>query len=211
MAAQSDSIIDKIEKSCGVHFLNSIFKFNRNSLTKYILKGDFLTYAINHIRNDKAQVSVLHWFDDFWIYIEMIIIKEKEDFTRTSISISIFQGEAEDNVKNQLFRAEWDNYENNTIHPQPHWHVYPFKYDMKTYEDFEAYNEIVNESVAGFEATVANKKKNKIINISDFHFAMNGQWIENLNHIHKIKEDSNIVLWLTGVLAHIKEQLSFVK
>jgi hypothetical protein len=204
-------LIDRIEKSCGVLFLNSTFKFNRNSLTKYVLKGDFLTQAINHIRNDKAQVSVLHWFEDFWIYIEMIIIKEKENFTHTSISISIFQGAADDNVKNQLFRAEWDNYENNTVHPQPHWHVYPFKYDVKTYEDFEAYNELINESNIGFEASIINKKASKIIDISDFHFAMNGQWVEHSNHIHRITEDNAIVLWLTGVLTHIKDQLSFIK
>lgn len=212
MTESHEKLIEEIEKACSIHFLESKFKFSKSSFFKFILKGDYLTYAVNHIRNSKSQVCVLHWFEDFWIYIDVSLIKKKEDFTETSISISIFQGDANDSIKTQLFRAEWDNYENNKVHPQPHWHIYPFKYDIKTYEDFEAYNNLIEESnKEGFESSIKNNKTNNIIDVRDFHFAMNGQWAENKNHIHKITNDSNIISWISGVLGHIKEQLTFVK
>jgi len=160
-----------------------------------------MSFAINRHKNYASEVNVLHWFDDFWLFIEMQILNR-----RKSISISIFQGEQNDKAKCQLLRAEWDDYGNTgESHAQPHWHITS---NQAIEETFKKYAEITDDG--GFIDTL-KAEKSKVIDINRIHFAMNGNWQNNETHIHKIDDETKIVNWLKGVLTHLKNELTYSK
>lgn len=206
-------LIELINQTCSPFFEFSKFVLTHKDLNFYTISGSDLTYAIDNYGTGKREVKVLKWFDDFWLYKEIRLVPELKKYPNIFVTISIFQGSADDNVKSQLFRAEWDNYnDNSSVHPQPHWHIYPYKYDSKTYEDFEAYNDMRDSEVneQGFEAQL-KKKKAELIDIRYVHFAMNGKWSNNEGCVNKIQKDTELINWLSGILAHIKEQLLYVR
>jgi len=214
-------ITSKIENVFDVYFPESTVKLRQKDYGFYVISGDVLSNAINIIRNDREEINVLKWFNDFWIYFEIRFIPTNVDenhenfiqiddkYYQINLSLSVFQGVNSDLSKTQLFRAEWDNYGNNKKHPQPHWHIYPFKYDYKTYQDFETFMEIKDEP--GFEEFIELKTKQEIIDISNLHFAMNGQWSKNNGHIHFVENINELFNWMNGLLNHIKEQLEYVQ
>ena len=167
--------------------------------------------AINIRKNDKAPIKVVNWFDDIWVYIEIKFFPnpKKGAFPNTFFSLSVFQGDKNDNEKTQLFRAEWDNYpDNKNSHSQPHWHIYPHKYKMKVYKDFEDFLEL-SEKDKDF---LSFKKSDKdLIEINKFHFAMNAQWSEKKSDIHTINEMSDLTSWFSGLLNHLKLELKELK
>ena len=167
--------------------------------------------AINIRKNDKLPVKVINWFDDIWVYIEIKFIPnpQKGIFPNTFFSLSVFQGNADDIEKTQLFRAEWDNHiENNNGHSQPHWHIYPHKYKMKVHKDFEDFIELT-EKDNDFHSFKGNDKD--LVEINRFHFAMNGQWSQNKPDTHSITERSDLTNWFNGLLNHLKKELEYVK
>ncbi len=194
-------LIEEINKQCKIFFLESSFVL---SLVKnrFQLMGDNISKAVNNHKNDRNEISVLKWFDDYWIYIE-IRFENKNTF----ISISVFQGEISDNIKNQLFRAEWDDYNNpDEKHPQPHWHITSNQAIENTFAEL-----IENDKEEGFAAFILNEEKSKIIDINKIHFPMNGNWINNDGHIHLIDDNEKIVRWFQGFFSVMKSQLQYVK
>jgi len=167
--------------------------------------------AINIWKNDRTSINVINWFDDIWVYIEIKFIPnpKKGVFPNTFFSLSVFQGTINDNVKTQLFRAEWDNYnENGNSHSQPHWHIYPHKYKMTVHQDFEEFIEL-SEKDDDFLSYKNNYKD--LVDINKFHFAMNGQWSINNSEFHSISKGSDLVNWFNGLLNHLKMELEYVK
>ncbi len=208
-----EKLKNKIEKVCKEYFRNSTFKLDEKIFGNYIISGNNLSHAINQYKNEKKEVNVLLWFNDFWIYFEMTLVPKPKAYPKIFITLSIFEGAASDSVKTQLFRADWDNYydeiDDNNKHPQPHWHIYPSKYKPEIIKDFEAFINIKKEET--FEDSLNPEYyDNKIINIIKFHFAMNGDWAVSKKHIHFIDKDEILLDWLSGLLGHIKEQLEFI-
>jgi hypothetical protein len=124
----------------------------------------------------------------------------------TFISLSVFQGDDQDEIKHQLFRAEWDDHNNSEEkHPQPHWHITS---DYTIEENFKDFSNSFDKgnSFATFEAV-----KSEIIDIKRMHFAMNGNWHSGFSHIHAIDDNIKIVRWFQGILNHIKIELEYVK
>lgn len=198
-------LIKKIEDIASLYFLESAFKLNSKDYNIYKIEGN--SSAINNIRNDKQQINVLKWFKNYWAYFEMRIIPNDE-YPTIFLSISIFEGEADDDYKIQLFRAEWDNYEDNSEHPQPHWHFYPFN----SFEEYDTFKELVNDTSGetdGFQNFVDGNAK--VVDLSKFHFAMNGQWYLQKGHISRIDNDSSLVNWISGVFGHMKYQLNYIQ
>lgn len=191
--------IDEINKSCKAFFLESTFFLHLSKANKFELKGNNVSKALNHYKNYGEEVSVLKWFDDYWVYLE-IRFENKNSF----ITISIFQGEANDKIKNQLFRAEWDDYNNsNEKHPQPHWHITSNQAIENTFV------ELVGDN--SFEAQILNEEKSKIIDINKIHFPMNGNWVNDGGHIHLIDDNVKMVKWFQGFFSTMREQLEYVK
>jgi len=177
----------------------------------YIIKGD--NSALNRIRNSPNPVKVSKWFNDFWLFFEikfkindasMMKINGKEDKhnINTFISLSVFQGTDSDKEKYQLIRAEWDDY--NVLdekHAQPHWHITSGQALENTFKEYaDMCNEV--ELVKEFE-----KEKQKVLDVKKIHFAINGDWQKDNNHIHKIEDEKQVAKWLQGILFHLRTEL----
>lgn len=194
--------IEIINKNCQPFFMESSFHFELSKANRFELKGNNTSTAINNYKNHGEEVFVIKWVLDYWVYAEI-----RFENTNTFITISIFQGDASDPKKNQLFRAEWDDYNNpEETHPQPHWHITSNLAIEKTFAEL-----VQDEDDGGFAAMVLNEEKSKIIDINKIHFPMNGNWINNGGHIHLIDNDEKIIKWFQGFFSSMKHQLEYAK
>jgi hypothetical protein len=197
------SLIERINKTCGDLFEESSFYLHPIVTNSYKISGNLTSKAINFRGQVKDEVTVIKWFEDFWLYIEIDFISEN-----CFISLSVFQGKNSAESKHQLFRAEWDDYnDNQKKHPQPHWHITANKALEMTFEELA---QIENDSTATF-TSMLQEEKSKIVNLNDMHFAMIGNWINSETHIHKLDEETKIVNWFFGLLSHIKTELESIK
>lgn len=195
------NLIDEINKSCKIYFVESTFFLTLSSTNRFRISGDNTSKAINNRRNSREEINVIKWFDNFWVYLEV-----KFENENTFISISIFQGEESDSEKNQLFRAEWDDYNNTEEkHPQPHWHITANQAIENTFKEL-----VEEDPEEGFAALILNEEKTKIIDVNKIHFAMNGNWINNEGHVHSLNDNDKIVKWFNGLFSNMKEQLEYV-
>lgn len=201
-------IIDKINKECKVLFLEN-FKLTPSTghHNIYIFKIEGTSFAVN--RYDFEPVKVLRWFDDFWIYLEVRFINEssktgnkKINIIHIYISLSIYQGKDDDNRKNQLFRAEWDDLNNSDEkHSQPHWHITSSQAIERTMEEYS------NHFDNGDFVSLFDEINSSIFDVKKIHFAMNGNWQENQSHVHQIKNSEQVSNWLQGLLTHVRTEL----
>ncbi len=130
---------------------------------------------------------------------------------KLSISLLIFFSSwfGYSQVSNPRHPAEWDDFNNEEEkHPQPHWHITSNQAIENTENTFKEL--IEDDAEEGFAALILNEEKSKIININKIHFAMNGNWINNSNHIHSINNVSKIVKWFQGLFSYLREQLEYV-
>lgn len=199
----SGQLIKLINKNCKSFFQNSYFnlKLHTRSFKSYFYKVEGTSFAINRYKNNPERVKVLHWFEDFWVFVEVKFIDSS-----TFISMSVFQGNEDDEGKHQLFRAEWDDHNNpDEKHPQPHWHII---YNYTIEESFKEFSETMDEgsSFSTFEVI-----KSQIVDVHNMHFAMNGNWQSGENHIHYINDEEKIVRWFQGVLLHLRTELEDAK
>lgn len=193
-------LIDCINKKCKKS-INSAFNLS-------IINKDynFIHYTIDGTSsavNRDELVKVLNWFDKFWLFIEIKFIKvdiNKEP--QIKISLSVFQENDSENKKYQLFRAEWDDYNNpEEKHAQPHWHITS---SQAIESIFEEHANIFDESEFFREL---RKEKQKILDVKGIHFAMNGDWQNSRGYIHKLKDEQQVVNWLQGMLSYLRTEL----
>lgn len=202
------NIIKAINKSIEPFLMEggSFFSLSPYKQTNRIYRiraTDIVSTAYNNYGNDGEQVNVVKWFKDFWLFVEIQFLNP----TGAIISLSLFQGEETDAHKNQLFRAEWDDYGDGVnAHPQPHWHVLTNKAIENTVSSFA---EIIPEAKDTFEE-VLKDEKNKALDLSSFHFAMHGDWVNNKSHVHLINNEQTLANWFGGLLGYLKTELEFV-
>jgi hypothetical protein len=196
-------IIDEISKSCKHFFPESSFLLNHHNNFRYYIIGNNTSKAVNNYNDTQEEVDVIKWFDDFWLYAHVRFEKTGSVELNTFITISVFQGEADNKFKNQLFRAEWDNHANETTHPQPHWHIYSNQKLEKSFDDFV---EMVDED-GGFAQMLKEEKKG--VDVKKIHFSMVGLWASNGSDIHRIDDEKTIINWFQGILGRIKSQLEY--
>ena len=194
-------LISEINNSCKIFFFFFTFHFSLSNTNRFKFTGINFSKAINNYNDILDEINVIKWFNDFWIYAEI-----KFENQNSFISVSVFQGENNDNVKHQLFRAEWDDYNNeDEKHPQPHWHITSNQVIERTFE------ELANMQDSDDFVSLLKEEKTKIIDVNKIHFAMNGNWINNDREVHSISDEKKIVKWFQGLLAHIKIQLEYVQ
>ena len=174
----------------------------KQNFTFRLRNSEYSSQAYNDYGNEVELVDVIKWFNNFWLFIEVRFNNSEGVF----ITLSVFQGDELEAAKTQLFRAEWDDYNNeNPKHAQPHWHFLPFQTD----------NTSLGSSFLDFTSDTSNirsevSKQRKVINLNKFHFAMNGDWANTQKHIHQIKTEKVLENWFGGILAHIKTELEYV-
>lgn len=194
-------LISKLNR-VGQDYIDQSFRLIRKNPFLWIINGNNISDAINNKKNERQPIKVLKWMDNIWIYIEINFIpkkakkktksEKKTDIPNIFFSLSVFHCAHEDEVKTQLFRAEWDNYDElSDHHPQPHWHFHSYKYPTEIPENFKIFL----------------TQNADIIDIKKFHFAMNGQWNENKSDVHQIKLEEDLINWFSGILNHIRKEL----
>lgn len=200
-----DAIAKNITNKAKDYFSNSTFTFIRNGL-RYESTGNALSNAITR---DNDSIKVVKWFQNFWIYVDINfqqIPNSKKDF-RIFFSLMVFTGRDDDPRKIPLFRAEWDSYDNNEHHPQPHWHFYVDSEKRTMIQNFN--DMLAGDSTPGFidllQEEISPKAK-----LNQFHFAMNALWHKNSGHIHKIDNNDDFTQWFIGLIGHIKHQLEYI-
>ena len=180
-------------------------KYNASS---FVTEGK--SSALNIFPNDTEKVKVIEWFGNFWLFLKITFKTETKKIDRkidtqinTLISLSVFQGEDFDNEKTQLFRAEWDDYNDlKEKHAQPHWHITSSQAIENIFGD-DAFFSIQPEISQKLE-----KKKEKIFDVRKIHFAMNADWQKiNGTYIHKMDEEQEIVRWLQGLITYLRTEL----
>lgn len=201
-------IVEKINKECKILFVEN-FKLvsykGHHNIFVYKIEGN--SYALN--RYDFEPVKVLRWFDKFWLYLEVKFIVEKTkqinkyiEITHTNISLSVYEGDDDDEKKIQLFRAEWDDMNNpSEKHSQPHWHITSSQAIEKTFEEYS------NHFDNGDFISLLEQEKTKLFDVKKIHFAMNGNWQDNQTHVHTINSSDQVAKWIKGLLSHIRLEL----
>ncbi len=201
-------IVAQINKECNILFAKN-FKLapykNYHNIIIYRVEGN--SYALNKFDNDP--VKVLSWFDKFWLFLEVKFIIERSKIgnkhtqtIHTNISLSVYEGEENDDRKVQLFRAEWDDMNNPTEkHSQPHWHITSSQAIEKTFEEYS------NHFDNGDFISLLENVKDKLFDVKRIHFAMNADWQNNQTHIHSIDDSDKVSKWLKGLLSHIRIEL----
>jgi len=166
-----------------------------------------ISEAVNRI--NESPVKVFKWFDTYWLYLEVKFVtsgKGKNFQPNTLISLSVYDGDEFDEKKTQLFRAEWDDMNNQSeVHSQPHWHITSNQALERIFNDY------VDDSDYDYLVPFFKLEKSKIIDVDKLHFAMNGNWQNNDSHIHKIESPEQITSWLKGLLMHIRTELENIR
>lgn len=201
-------IIETINKECWILFMEP-FKLipSKGHHNVFLFRIEGSSFALN--RYDSEPVKVLKWFGKFWLFIEVKFINEKKKqgqklitSIHTSISISVYEGEDSDEIKTQLFRAEWDDFNNPyELHAQPHWHITSSQAVEKTFEEYSTYFD------NGDFISLLEDQRSTFFDVKKIHFAMNGNWQYNQTHIHTISNSEQVSKWLKGLLNHIRVEL----
>lgn len=202
------TLIDKIQKTFKDYFDEGLY-FHSESYNVFVNDGS--VYAKHKFDIPIEEVKVKHWFDDIWFFIKISFMSDKENKKLIPfISISFFQ-ETGNDQKDQMFRAEWDNYLdcNTKKHPQPHWHITSTLAVEKSIEDLINEND-ENDPANIFAELIMNEKKD-LLNIPAFHFAMGGDWIKDGNMITKLSDDDQIVLWMKYLFQHVRYEIEYIK
>ncbi|MDR2652442.1 MAG: hypothetical protein LBC68_09050 [Prevotellaceae bacterium] len=204
-----EKIKESVNKGCK-NFFDKRFELTKcetpNNRRLYVIKGT--SWAVNRFDIPQESVQVLNWFDDFWLYLEIKFSTNTETIRKNvktfdiHISLSVFQGEDNDNEKYQLFRAEWADYNNpDEKRAQPHWHITSSQAIENTFYKY------ANSFVRDDFIQLLENEKQKVFDVKKIHFAMNGNWANNNMYIHKITDEQQVAKWLQGVLSHLRYEL----
>ncbi len=202
------NVIKAINKSLEPFFIKgqggSFFLTRQKAQNTFSLGiSDNVSDAYDSYGNVGKNIKVVKWFNNFWLFVEILFRKPDG----VIVTLSIFQGEETDQFKVQLFRAEWDDYgDGSSDHAQPHWHLLTNKAIENTVSSFA---EITPEIKDTFDE-VLNEERSKVIDLSKFHFAMNGDWTNGKLHVHRISEEKILANWFGGLLGYLKTELEFV-
>ncbi len=198
-------IIENITKQLKIYFVDSILTFNKD---RYAYKYYSVSNSPSEAQSRGTTIMVSKWLETFWVYIE-IEFRRHENLNDYFIffSLSVFKGEDTDPLKTPLFRAEWDNYEDNKDHPQPHWHFYERSGFQKNIDQFS--DMLTDDDASGFATMIAEDNADDI-DMSNMHFAMNASWHNNRGHVHQITDDITFTQWFVGLIGHIKHQLEYI-
>ena len=206
MALDTEKLINTMDRTLITCLSVSSGLIKRNPF-HYTIKGE--SSALNRKKNSAESVSVAKWFKNFWLFLEIkfdiqqiVVGRKKQPQIGTKISLSVFQGENSDNEKYQLLRAEWDDYNNSEEkHAQPHWHITSSQAIENTI--YEYANIFDNQDFL----QILESEKEKVIDVKKIHFAMNGNWMNDGSHVHKMNNEQQIAQWLLGLLTHLRTEL----
>jgi len=198
-------VINNLNRVVKSHFNNQTPSFKPVSVTSVLLVGQNNSLAVDHHKSTVEQVKVVNLFDEFWLSV-YITFKPQKVLELLSFSLSVFKGTEADDYKQQIFRAEWNYYENDSSHPQPHWHFYS---NSEVEYLKKQFSEIVENDKGSFLSELANESQSKMRNVTKMHFAMNSQWQIRKGHSCSLESATTFINWFDGLLGHLKEELAY--
>lgn len=197
----------------------SFEEINLKSQNKKIItfqKNLYVTNAESYERQRSYTVTPLlnlvgdsQNLEQYFINLAFIIKENSGQEYFNGISVRVFRGLYYDPNKIELFRAEWDIYqEGKDTHSQPHWH---FLTGQKNNINFN-FLENENDKILDFE--VNRKSENNNFNldaISKIHFAMSSNWFINGSQSIIVKDLKNYTIcWLRGLITYIIDEIKYI-
>jgi hypothetical protein len=182
-----------------------------NNEVKFALSGT----STKGTARDKYSVFLLLQMGDelFWLGSYLIFKRALGRYELLSVGLIIFKGEAVDEKKTALLRAEWDNQSAGTIHAQPHWHVYP-RFPEKGETDAEIIEGMEVESIESLDDNVETKDYDlEWPTSANFHYAMASRWHTSTkvnSHQEKLNDVDNLLSWIRGCVSYCNEQLRYL-
>jgi hypothetical protein len=186
---------------------------------KYRLPGNHTLYTLSGVGATQAEakyrypVILFHEVQGTKLWLAASLEFEFQELYRLiNVSLLIFEGEAVDNRKLALLRAEWQSRQPNDLpsHAQPHWHVYTW-YTNRDSPGFKEASDIQTFTPVDTEISPGNFPETGLDKIDKFHLAMAARWCtegEN-SHCQELKAD-DITKWLAGCLRYIRSQFEYV-
>ncbi len=136
-------------------------------------------------------------------------IGPKNSFLFSGIRLKVYKPISEKIIC--LFRAEWDQVGEASIHAQPHWHTYFTDFGRKK-DLMVSGKEFGSVEVQEFESELEQKDAGieDLTYFSKFHFAMSADWQNAGKHLLRLRDEIALANWLDGCLKYIIEQLKYV-
>lgn len=141
----------------------------------------------------------------YWLAASIDLVFQQQCHL-ADVSLTVFEGEASDNVKIPVLRAEWDSRQESSllmVHAQPHWHVYSSAVAQAAY---------IKRAEPKFGTDIRPFSPLQQPHMGeDFHFAMASQWhiVGKNSHAWDLEVDS-LFRWLDGCISYIHGQLLYV-
>lgn len=202
------TLIQQLNQKSGIYFEDYFnIKTVSSSPKLLVYRTEGTSYALNRFDIPIEKVKVLKWFNDFWIFLEIKQIKHYNPSKQLlenhlNLSLCVFQGTDIDEEKYQLFRAEWDDYQNDDeIHSQPHWHITSSQALERTFTSYA-----LDFDKKDFVELLESERA-KVFDVKKIHFAMNGNWHNNQTNVNRIESEESIIKWWLGVINHLRTEL----
>lgn len=192
---------------------NNSIAFEEVSLARGEVKFELSGSSIRAVARDNYAVFPLLQLQValFWLGGALIFERKLGNYRLKSISLVIFKGDAFDDRKTALFRAEWDDPDSATIHAQPHWHVYPRPIESKVnvMEDANLTREV---ELLDFGTDQASPEDPRWKTASNFHYAMSARWAPDGvgHHRANLSEIKEIVRWIKSCIGYSRDQLRWL-
>jgi hypothetical protein len=152
----------------------------------------------------------------YWLAMALTFRRDT-NLRMTSASMIVFEGVAGSATKTPLFRAEWHEWNSQSPHAQPHWHVYPsaltdfalkvpeaFSVEQPTMVDFRS----AAQSPASSQITVSRAGSPLI---AEFHYAMSARWhVQDGSCQERLMTTDGLLNWIKGCISYTVGQLNFV-
>lgn len=181
----------------------------------YILTGAGATPA-----EAKYKYSAIPFFRSqygiYWLAASLEFEFQQGIYHIVSVSFLIFEGEATDNRKSALLRAEWACPQKNdrARHAQPHWHIYSSPINKETAGErigFKADAEIQTFDPEALEIEPREGTVGEWERAEKFHFAMAARWHAEGNDAHQEEMQADRILkWLEGCIKYTWNQFAFL-
>lgn len=144
----------------------------------------------------------------FWVALALTFVRDTQ-LRMSSASIIVFEGMASNPTKTPLLRAEWHEWNTQSPHAQPHWHVYSSALGEFLSEVPEAF--FVEAPVREFGTDLSSTVPSQTIETSPFHYAMSATWhVDRGACQERLTTTSSLLGWLRGCISYTREQLDYI-
>lgn len=228
--SSSNAMVDSPDRF--IKDLEQVIRANLNirnvGFSSQVIAGNKKVYALNSplatLAEAKYPYHVVRFLDsdtqNYWLGLSLEMEFIKGEHFLSDISLLVFEGDATDNAKRALLRAEWSQprEKDRARHAQPHWHVYANRFDEITIAQFLEID--LAREPKDFNPQIADQFPPRVTSTKTFsewdrgekfHFAMASRWhiLDRNSHQENIQA-TQVLKWVDGCLSYTREQLKFL-